>query len=68
VDVSQNRAPEYQDITAVKSELGLGEVCKWFESQNFLVRSVEVSEQLSNQSIREEIQALWSMTRGLGNS
>jgi hypothetical protein len=34
-----------------------------FESQNSLVRSVEVSGQLSNQLTREEINALWTLTR-----
>ena len=36
---------------------------EWFESRNSLVRSVEVSGQLSNQDIREEIESLWALTR-----
>ena len=36
---------------------------EWFESQHSLTRSVEVSGQLSNQDIREEIESLWALTR-----
>ena len=36
---------------------------EWFESRNSPVRSVEVSGQLSNQNIREEIETLWALTR-----
>ena len=36
---------------------------EWFESRNSLVRSVEVSGQLSNQAIKEEIDTLWALTR-----
>jgi hypothetical protein len=39
-----------------------------FNSHNVVIRTTEwrMSGQLSNQSIREEIYALWSMTRHFG--
>jgi len=43
--------------------LGTHTLGPWFESQHSLMRSVEVSGQLSNQEIREEIETLWALTR-----